>query len=81
MELQEPKVNIERCRVNYSGSSTYPDYSEYEYPCDPPWELDRSKLKILETLGEGAFGLVKKAEMKLANNHLQFVAVKMLKEG
>ena len=80
MDLQEPKVTIERCRVDYSGNSSYPDYSEYEYPCDEAWEFDRTKLKLLENLGEGAFGLVKKAEVKTGGATVT-VAVKMLKEG
>ena len=52
-------------------------YSEYEFPYDTSWELDRDKIKILDdTLGEGAFGLVKKAKYQGRT-----VAVKMLKEG
>lgn len=56
-------------------------YSEYEYPCDPEWEFDRSRLTFIEPLGEGAFGLVSKAEAKFADGSAKIVAVKMLKEG
>ena len=57
--------------------SLSPNFSEYEFPYDTSWELDREKIKILDdTLGEGAFGLVKKAKYQGRT-----VAVKMLKEG
>ena len=57
--------------------SLSPNISEYEFPYDTSWELDREKIKILDdTLGEGAFGLVKKAKYQGRT-----VAVKMLKEG
>ena len=61
----EPRVDIERRRATPSRFSESFDFSEYEYPCDPAWEFDRAKLKFLEPLGEGAFGLVSKAEAKI----------------
>lgn len=30
--------------------------SDYEVPTDLNWEIDRSRLKLVEILGEGAFG-------------------------
>ncbi|XP_015756865.1 PREDICTED: fibroblast growth factor receptor 2-like isoform X2 [Acropora digitifera] len=53
----------------------------YELPCDEEWEIERSLLTIREQLGEGAFGLVMRADavglpdMPTTNS----VAVKMLK--
>ncbi|XP_031555241.1 fibroblast growth factor receptor 2-like [Actinia tenebrosa] len=57
--------------------------SEYELPLDEEWELDRSLITVSETLGEGAFGRVMKAEaigLKKAPYSSCFVAVKMLKD-
>lgn len=34
----------------------------FELPCDEEWEIDRSQLTIREQLGEGAFGLVMRAD-------------------
>ena len=57
------------------------DLEFYELPCDEEWEIDRSLLTIREQLGEGAFGLVMRADavelpdMPTTNS----VAVKMLK--
>lgn len=55
--------------------------SEYELPLDEEWELDRSLITLLDTLGEGAFGRVVKAESIGLKNmpYCSFVAVKMLK--
>lgn len=56
--------------------------SEYDLPLDEEWELDRSLITVLDTLGEGAFGRVMKAEaigLKSAPYSSCFVAVKMLK--
>ena len=76
-----PNVHIEKCRATPSTYSTDVIFSEYEYPCDPEWEFERSKLEMVEVLGEGAFGLVKMAEAKFSNGESRTVAVKMLKEG
>ena len=76
-----PNVHIEKCRATPSTYSTDAIFSEYEYPCDPEWEFERSKLEMVEVLGEGAFGLVKMAEAKFSNGESRTVAVKMLKEG
>ena len=34
----------------------------YELPCDEEWEVERSQLTLKEQLGEGAFGLVVRAD-------------------
>lgn len=34
----------------------------YELPCDEEWEIDRSQITLREQLGEGAFGLVMRAD-------------------
>ena len=80
--ILEPRVNIEKCKVAPSAQifSSNENFSEYEYPYDPDWEFDRSKLTLKGVLGEGAFGLVSKAEAKIDGIN-GVVAVKMLKEG
>jgi len=77
--IKIPNVEIVKQKaspgINFSGH-----FSEYEYPCQGEWEFDRENLKILEVLGEGAFGLVNRAEARDCNGS-RMVAVKMLKEG
>ena len=53
----------------------------YELPCDEEWEIERSQLTLKEQLGEGAFGLVVRADaVGLSNLPARCsVAVKMLK--
>ncbi|EDO43236.1 predicted protein, partial [Nematostella vectensis] len=53
----------------------------YELPIDEDWEIDRSQITIKEQLGEGAFGLVMKAEALGLTDmpYRHTVAVKMLK--
>lgn len=51
-------------------------------PCDDEWEIHRENIKLLEVIGEGAFGKVLKAEAfditRLKTNK-SIVAVKTLK--
>ncbi|KAK3764988.1 hypothetical protein RRG08_011075 [Elysia crispata] len=65
-------------------SSDFTEVSEYELPLDAKWEFPRERLKLGSRLGEGAFGLVVKAEaMGLLNSNSSSpttVAVKMLKK-
>ena len=87
-EIQWPTVKIERVEaqpVRHShkhyqqlckGDNGMCSFGEYAFDSDKEWELDRSKLKIGEILGEGEFGRV--ASAILDNTR---VAVKMLKEG
>ncbi|XP_068745538.1 fibroblast growth factor receptor 2-like isoform X2 [Montipora capricornis] len=53
----------------------------YELPCDEEWEIDRSLLTMRDELGEGAFGLVMRADaVGLPDMPKTYsVAVKMLK--
>lgn len=53
----------------------------YELPCDEEWEIERSQLTLKEQLGEGAFGLVVRADaVGLPDLPARCsVAVKMLK--
>ena len=53
----------------------------YELPCDEEWEIERSQLTLKERLGEGAFGLVVRADaVGLPDLPTRCsVAVKMLK--
>ncbi|GFS05721.1 fibroblast growth factor receptor [Elysia marginata] len=65
-------------------SSDFTEVSEYELPLDAKWEFPRERLKLGSRLGEGAFGLVVRAEaMGLLNSNSSIpttVAVKMLKK-
>lgn len=66
-----------------SENTTVTTISEYELPLDEDWELPRNMLTLKESLGEGAFGKVVKAEAKgITEGEVSTtVAVKMLKEG
>lgn len=78
-EVRIVESNSRRQRL----SSDFTDISEYDLPLDPKWEFPRERLKLGPRLGEGAFGLVVKAEaMGLFNNNSNpvTVAVKMLKK-
>ncbi|CAG5124057.1 unnamed protein product, partial [Candidula unifasciata] len=65
-------------------SSDFTEISEYEVPLDTKWEFPRERLQLGERLGEGAFGLVVKAEamglLSSNSNTATTVAVKMLKK-
>lgn len=76
-----PTIKIERCQSNSHNGSENTRISEYELPLDILWELPRSKLIMGESLGEGAFGKVVKAEVQGINRPdlTTTVAVKMLK--
>ncbi|XP_073993854.1 fibroblast growth factor receptor homolog 1-like isoform X2 [Rhodnius prolixus] len=76
-----PIVKIEKQKTRTSKLDTLT--SEYELPLDSDWEFSRSELILGETLGEGAFGKVVRAEATgiLQQGITTVVAVKMLKEG
>ena len=76
-----PTVKIERCQSRSHLGSEITSISEYELPLDAAWELPRSKLLIGESLGEGAFGKVVKADAHgiMRPEVPATVAVKMLK--
>lgn len=54
---------------------------EYDLPLDARWEVQRDKLILGDNLGQGAFGLVKRADARgLKPGQISTtVAVKMLK--
>jgi len=53
---------------------------EYEIPLDNGWEVPREYLTLGDTLGEGAFGKVVRAEINIGKPGIpNVVAVKMLK--
>nr|XP_045601456.1 fibroblast growth factor receptor 4-like isoform X2 [Procambarus clarkii] len=81
--LLVPTIKIERCQSTSRLGSEMTSISEYELPLDAPWELPRSRLLMGESLGEGAFGKVVRAEVQgfLRPDMNTTVAVKMLKEG
>lgn len=74
-----PIVKIEKQKTRTSKLDTLT--SEYELPLDSDWEFSRSELILGETLGEGAFGKVVRAEATgiLQQGITTVVAVKMLK--
>lgn len=81
-----PIVKIEKCKTKISSSKlTSADsmsaMSEYELPLDVHWEFPRQSLRLGQTLGEGAFGKVIRAEANgvLKQGIITTVAVKMLK--
>lgn len=80
--LLMPIVKIEK-QKSQNNNSADGLVTEYELPMDSDWEIPRELLMLGESLGEGAFGKVIKAE----GNGIQkpgadcIVAVKMLKEG
>lgn len=54
----------------------------FEIPFDPDWEVDRNLFVTTETLGEGAFGVVVKANasgLVRGEEEHPTVAIKMLK--
>ncbi|WKY16234.1 hypothetical protein Q1695_001148 [Nippostrongylus brasiliensis] len=61
--------------------------SDYEIDPDPLWEIDRSRLELVDILGEGAFGEVWRANLRPDNNDPAIppegipVAVKKLKSS
>jgi N12 class adenine-specific DNA methylase len=46
--------------------------------CDQ-WELDKKKLYFQSVIGEGAFGIVRRAYLEMKDGNKMQVAVKMLK--
>merc|ERR1719193_362700 len=72
------EVRVERVQVEIaSGASWHPSADLYSFTKDPVWELSRDLIHLKEEIGQGAFGLVRKAEGK---GESTVVAVKMLKE-
>ncbi|KAL6263768.1 hypothetical protein P5V15_003852 [Pogonomyrmex californicus] len=82
-ELLLPVVKIEKQKSTVIAEENSNDnVSEYELPLDSTWELPREYFTLGNTLGEGAFGKVVRAETNTGKPGLpSVVAVKMLKEG
>ncbi|KAL0134594.1 hypothetical protein PUN28_001414 [Cardiocondyla obscurior] len=82
-ELLMPVVKIEKQKSTViAEDNTSDNVSEYELPLDSAWELAREYFTLGNTLGEGAFGKVVRAETNTAKPGIpSVVAVKMLKEG
>ncbi|XP_008545784.1 fibroblast growth factor receptor homolog 1 isoform X2 [Microplitis demolitor] len=78
-----PVVKIEKQKSTVtSDDSNGGSISEYELPLDSAWELSREHLALGNTLGEGAFGKVVRAQTNTGKPGIpSVVAVKMLKEG
>ncbi|XP_014604411.1 PREDICTED: fibroblast growth factor receptor homolog 1-like isoform X1 [Polistes canadensis] len=81
--LLMPVVKIEKQKSTItSDDSNGGSISEYELPLDSAWELPREQLKLDNTLGEGAFGKVIRAQTNTGRPGIpSVVAVKMLKES
>ncbi|XP_065924904.1 fibroblast growth factor receptor 4 isoform X7 [Magallana gigas] len=77
-----PQVRIETTNQRRRLSSDLTVMSEYDLPLDKTWEFTRERLVMGKTLGEGAFGVVIKADAHgiSGKNGAVTVAVKMLKE-
>lgn len=81
--LLMPVVKIEKQKSTVTAEdSNGGSISEYELPLDSAWELSREHLTLGNTLGEGAFGKVVRAQTNTGKPGIpNVVAVKMLKEG
>ncbi|KAG5311093.1 FGFR1 factor, partial [Acromyrmex insinuator] len=82
-ELLMPVVKIEKQKSTVvTDDNTNDNVFEYEIPLDNGWEVPREYLTLGNTLGEGAFGKVVRAEINIGKPGIpNVVAVKMLKEG
>nr|QWT43346.1 fibroblast growth factor receptor 1 [Alitta virens] len=69
-------------RIEGSTQCAHSGIGEYEIPLDKEWEFPRERLVLGKQLGEGAFGMVIKADAVNMGNHSvgNTVAVKMLKD-
>lgn len=79
--LLMPVVKIEKQKSTATAEdSSGGSISEYELPLDSAWELPREHLALGNTLGEGAFGKVVRAQSNALKPGIpSVVAVKMLK--
>lgn len=79
--LLMPVVKIEKQKSTVAAEdSNGGSISEYELPVDSAWELPREHLSLGNTLGEGAFGKVIRAQTNTGKPGIPgVVAVKMLK--
>ncbi|XP_052563220.1 fibroblast growth factor receptor homolog 1-like [Culex pipiens pallens] len=82
-EFQIPIVTIHRSMIIENNLYKSASVSEYEYPTDWEWEVQRCRISLGKLLGEGAFGQVVLAEAFgfLKGDKTVPVAVKMLKES
>lgn len=76
-----PVVRIEKQKSTViADDNTTDNVFEYEIPFDNGWEVPREYLTLGNTLGEGAFGKVVRAETNIGKPGIpSVVAVKMLK--
>lgn len=65
---------------DFSEAGSY-DRIFYEFPLDPAWEVPRQNLTMHEVLGSGAFGIVRRGQVRDLPGRpgVTTVAVKMLK--
>uniref|UniRef100_A0A8D8YM00 receptor protein-tyrosine kinase n=1 Tax=Cacopsylla melanoneura TaxID=428564 RepID=A0A8D8YM00_9HEMI len=80
--LMMPLVRIEKHKTEIRTDRSDMPLPEYELPLDKSWEFPRHCLTLGQTLGEGFFGKVVRAEAKdiLKPDTVTTVAVKMLKQ-
>ncbi|KAI6215583.1 hypothetical protein M3Y94_00402100 [Aphelenchoides besseyi] len=60
----EPVVGKGQSRNRTRVNSEMSLVSEYEVPTDVAWEIDRSRLTLIDIIGEGAFGEVWRGELR-----------------
>lgn len=78
------KIEEERVHVDPQEQESGKIMNQYQFQLDPRWEISRACLEFdPEPLGEGAFGIVYKADAfgLIPNTDRVEVAVKMLKNG
>ena len=76
--IQWPDIKIDKVDADsFKGNNGIQSFGEYGFDPDIEWEIDRSRLKFGELVGEGEFGRVACAVL----DNKTKVAVKMLKEG
>ena len=78
MRIESRHAILKRARGSNSAIS-----NEYKFPIDKKWDIAKSKLLLVKTLGEGAFGEVVMAQARnlFQGQQTTIVAVKMLKSN
>lgn len=78
------KIEEERVHVDPQDQDSAKVMNQYQFQLDPDWEISRTCLEFdPEPIGEGAFGIVYKADAYglIPNTDRIEVAIKMLKNG
>ncbi|GMT07896.1 hypothetical protein PENTCL1PPCAC_30070, partial [Pristionchus entomophagus] len=85
VQIIEKDANGHELKKRPRLNSDLTSFEDFEVETDPEWEIDRERLRLIEQLGEGAFGVVwrgiYKKKFDNGNSHDTPVAVKRLKES